>query len=112
MVVVHLLKGKVLKPALKHAAEIIEKARRLRENVNVSRPTQALIPLRTMGRNLKKVPTHALDDVLVEPVDQLVGALEPARAPYPCAALKLQRLSGGPAREANYPPERSETHGT
>ena len=65
MILVHVLKGEVLKPTLKHTAAIIKKARRLRENVNIPRPAQAPIPLQTIRRDFKKVPTHAPGDVPV-----------------------------------------------
>ena len=63
-----------------HTAAIIEKARRLREGVNVPRPAQALILRWTIGRDFEKVLTHAPDDVLVEPADHVVGAREQACA--------------------------------
>ena len=50
-----------------------------RKNLCISRPSQSLIPLRTIGGYIQKIPLQSPDDVVLQLVDQRIRTGETAR---------------------------------
>ena len=75
-----LLGGEVGSQDARKPAHVVEEAGGGREHLDVAGPAQPLVALRAVGRDVEEVAAHAPDDVLVQPVEQRVGALEPAGA--------------------------------
>jgi hypothetical protein len=101
--VVGLLGRQVAEPRGQEPGAVVEEAGRGREDLDVARPAQALVALGAVGGHVEEVAPHAPHDVLVEPVDPLVGAAEPAGALHVRVAdlgdhvVGRERLVGGPA---------------
>src|SRR6185503_811919 len=72
--------SQVGQPGREQASRVIEKAGGRRKYLNVTRPTQSLITLRAICREVEEIAAHTPDDVLMQPIHQRVGTLEPAGA--------------------------------
>ena len=70
----------VTQPRLEETGSVVKKAGGRSEHLYVTGPAQPLVTLRTVGRDIQKVAAHTPHHVLVEPIDQRVGALEPTGA--------------------------------
>ena len=75
-----LLSSQILQPVSKEIVHIEKVGRGGGEDSDVTRPAETLVPLRAVGGEVEEVPAEAPDDVLVQLVEQLVGALELADA--------------------------------
>ena len=60
--------------------DVVQEGRGGRKDLDVAGPAQALVALRAVGGHVEEVAAHAPDDVLVQLVEQRVGAFEPAGA--------------------------------
>src|SRR5699024_6077080 len=75
--VLALLVGQVGQPGGEHARTVEEESGRGREDLDVPGPPQTLVTLRAVGRQVEEVAACAPHDVLVQTVEQGIGALEP-----------------------------------
>ena len=73
-----LLGGEVLQPRGEEAPAVVEERRRRCEHLDVAGPAEPLVALRAVGRQVDEVAAHAPADVLVEPVEPVVRAVERA----------------------------------
>ena len=71
-----LLGGEVDQPVPQERRRRRTGRRRWREGGDVAGPAEPLVALRAVGRDVEEVAPQAPDDVAVQLVEQLVGALE------------------------------------
>ena len=72
-----LLKRQVDQPRGQKAVALVQVAGGRGKDLNVAGPPEPLVALRAVGRKVQEVAPHAPDDVVMQPVDQRVRALEP-----------------------------------
>ena len=106
-----LLGSEVGQPELQEAGRIVEEGCSGREDLDVAGPAQPLVALRAVGRYVEEVAPHAPYDVLVQPVDERVGALKPAGALHVGVAEPPRWMSSDEARPASPRPPHSESRG-
>ena len=71
-----LFNPQILQPVTQKVFDVEQVRRGRREDGDVTGPAQPLIALRAVGRHIQEVSARSPDDVAVELVQQLVGALE------------------------------------
>ncbi len=76
-----LLGRQVGQPRAEESGRVEQERRRRGEDLDVAGPAEPLVALRAVGGHVEEVAAHAPHDVLVEPVEPLVGGAEPAGAP-------------------------------
>ena len=73
-----LLGGQVGRPRRQEAGHVGQEERRGAEDLQVAGPAEAFVALGTVGGDVDEVAAHAPEHVVVQPVEQVVGRLEPA----------------------------------
>ena len=99
--VLRLLVSYICKPLFHKSADIVVICRRSAKGVDVSRPAQALVPLRAVRGNVYKVPLLSPDHVFVQAVETRVTCLYMPRAFHICMPYDRRNILFGqfPARQ-------------
>src|SRR5581483_149230 len=72
-----LLDGEVGEPVVEYPAAVEKVGGTGCEHLQVTCPAEAFVSLRAVGRYVDEVATHRPDGVVVQAVDELIGAVEP-----------------------------------